>query len=109
MQAFGLNHPNGQFMKMTVPDPIPRHGQLVIQPAAIGLNNRDRAERFNAPDGRFTIIGHDVAGTVVDAGTTDFKVGQRVLAHTDHAYAELVLATPDTAVLMPQSLTLDYS
>lgn len=109
MQAFGLNHPNGQFMQVEIPDPVPRHGQLVIQPLAVGLNNRDRAERFNAPDGRFTIPGHDVAGTVVDAGTTDFKVGQRVLAHTDHAYADYVLATEDTAVLMPQSLKMDQA
>ena len=43
MQAFGLNHPNGQFMQVEIPDPVPRHGQLVIQPLAVGLNNRDRA------------------------------------------------------------------
>lgn len=105
MQAIGLNHPNGQFIAMTVPDPVARPGQLVIAPSAIGLNNRDRVERFTALSGRFTIPGHDVAGTVVDAGTTRFKVGQKVLAHTDHAYAEYVLATEQSAVLLPESLS----
>ncbi|WP_390405271.1 quinone oxidoreductase family protein [Lacticaseibacillus jixiensis] len=105
MQAIGLNHPNGPFITMTVPDPTPRPGQLVIAPSAVGLNNRDRLERFEAPEGRFTIPGHDVAGVVVDPGTTHYTVGQAVIAHTTHAYAEYVLATEDTTVTLPPSLT----
>ncbi|MCI1985871.1 MAG: zinc-binding dehydrogenase [Lactobacillus sp.] len=106
MQAFGLNHPDGPFIAANVPDLHPHAGQFTVAPLAVGLNNRDRIERMTAPDGRFTIPGHDVAGRVIDPGTTDFTPGQLVLAHTDHAYAEQVLATPDTALALPPGLAL---
>ncbi|WP_461214246.1 quinone oxidoreductase family protein [Lacticaseibacillus sp. GG6-2] len=106
MQAFGLNHPNGRFIAIDVPDPVPRPGQFTIAPVAIGLNNRDRTERFNAPEGRFTIPGHDVVGRVVDPGITAFTRDQLVIAHTNQAYADLVVATPDTAIAMPKRLTV---
>lgn len=106
MQAFGLNHPNGPFVSANVPDLHPHFGQFTLTPLAVGLNNRDRMERLNAPDGHFTIPGHDVAGRVLDPGTTDFAPGQLVIAHTSQAYAEQVLATPDTAVALPPALPL---
>ncbi len=106
MQAFGLTHPNGRFTANDIPAPIPRPGQFTVAPVAIGLNNRDRAERFNAPEGRFTIPGHDVVGHVVDPGITAFKKNQLVIAHTNQAYAELVIATPDTAIALPKHLSV---
>ena len=106
MQAFGLNQPNGQFIAVDIPDPIPRPGQFTIAPVAIGLNNRDRLERFSAAANQLTIPGHDVVGRVVDPGTTSFTPDQLVIAHTNQAYAERVLATPDTAIALPKKLSV---
>lgn len=112
MKVIGFDHTGGPevFEERNVAAPTPAATQLLIKVSAIGLNNRERAERAGefGPIHGFTVTGRDVVGTVsaVGATVTGFNVGDTVAAHAEEGYAEAVLADPDATVKLPDGITV---
>ena len=70
-----------------VPDPVPRHDQVLVRVRACALNHLDVWVRKGLPGVKLPhILGSDVAGEVVEAGdyVSGFKTGQRVLLAPMH-------------------------
>ena len=111
MQAFGFTHGGGPevFEQFELKTPEPTSNQIQIEVQAVGLNNRERMERKLASSGRQVVTGRDVAGVVsqVGIGVTDYTVGQRVLAHTEHGDAQYVVADLDTVTALPDSISFE--
>lgn len=112
MKAFGYNHHGGPevFQEYDVATPTPAPNQLLIRTIAIGLNNRERAERAGGYGGGTSaplIPGRDVVGEVQSVGSqvTEFGEGELVLTHTEEGYAEFVLADLDATVRVPDGIT----
>ncbi|WP_338883642.1 zinc-binding alcohol dehydrogenase family protein [Xenorhabdus sp. TH1] len=64
-----------------IPDPVPGPGDLLVRVQAISVNPADYRQRRRKPDdGRFEVIGWDVAGEVVATGekVTEFSIGDEV-------------------------------
>ncbi|WP_437609981.1 zinc-binding alcohol dehydrogenase family protein [Erwinia sp. V71] len=64
-----------------IPDPVPGPGDLLVRVQAISVNPADyRQRRRKTDDGRFEVLGWDVAGEVVATGekVTGFSVGDAV-------------------------------
>ncbi|WP_175265379.1 alcohol dehydrogenase catalytic domain-containing protein, partial [Lacticaseibacillus nasuensis] len=80
----------------------------MIETMAVGLNNRERLTRQTAPAGPLTLPGADVAGIVRNLGTdiANVAVGDRVVAHTSHAYAEWAVSRQTDTVVLPS--TVDF-
>lgn len=111
MEAFGFTHGGGPevFEQFNLPTPEPISNQIQIEVKAVGLNNRERMERKLASSGRQIVTGRDVAGVVskLGDGVTDYAVGQRVLAHTEHGDAQYVVADLDAVTALPDSLSFE--
>jgi NADPH:quinone reductase-like Zn-dependent oxidoreductase len=70
-----------------VPDPQPRHDQVLVRVRACSLNHLDVWVRKGLPGVKLPhILGSDVAGEIVDVGeyVTTFKPGQRILLAPMH-------------------------
>jgi NADPH:quinone reductase-like Zn-dependent oxidoreductase len=70
-----------------VPDPRPRHDQVLVRVRACSLNHLDVWVRKGLPGVKLPhILGSDVAGEIVDVGeyVTTFKPGQRILLAPMH-------------------------
>ena len=70
-----------------VPDPVPRHDQVLVRVRACALNHLDVWVRKGLPGVKLPhILGSDVAGEVVEVGkyVSSFKTGQRVLLAPMH-------------------------
>jgi NADPH:quinone reductase-like Zn-dependent oxidoreductase len=68
-----------------VPDPQPRHDQVLVRVRACSLNHLDVWVRKGLPGVKLPhILGSDVAGEIVDVGETTFKPGQRILLAPMH-------------------------
>ncbi|EGF46850.1 NADPH:quinone reductase-like Zn-dependent oxidoreductase, partial [Lacticaseibacillus rhamnosus MTCC 5462] len=108
MIGYGFSHAGGPEVidAIDLPTPQPGPHEIQIKTSAIGLNNRDRMARQLGGSG-LTVPGYDVAGTVTALGSSvsQFKVGDRVVARTTSAYAEIVTAAADMSVLLPASIT----
>jgi len=96
-----------------VPDPIPAEGEVLVRVAASSVNPVDVKMRSGAAKERFpvefpAILGRDVAGTVrtLGPGVTNFKPGDKVLALTWKAYAELATVKATDLALLPEGLDL---
>ncbi len=94
----------------TVPDPIARDGELLIDVRAAGVNFADVLARQGlypeAPSMPY-IPGFESAGTVlaVGPGVEDFRVGERVLAyHASGGYAERVVAPAERVIRIPDDM-----
>lgn len=64
-----------------IPSPEPGAGDLLVRVEAVGVNPADARVRMRkADDGRFQVLGWDVAGTVVEAGSdaVGFEPGDAV-------------------------------
>lgn len=111
MKAFGYEHHGAPdvFQTYDIPTPSPAADQLLVKTIAIGLNNRERAERAGGYGGigTPTIPGRDVVGEVVMVGgeVTGFSEGDLVLTHTEHGYAEYALADLNATVKLPNGIT----
>ncbi len=107
MQAIRLYEyggPENLRFDLDVPDPVLGDGSVLIEAAATSVNPIDWKVRSGARQKDFpltlpAILGKDVSGIVRAVGRNvhTFKPGDRVLALTDAAYAELVVV--DAAVL----------
>lgn len=90
------------------PRPSPAENQVLIKVAAAGVNRPDLMQRqgvYPPPPGASAILGLEVAGTVVTAGSgvTDFKAGDKVCALvTGGGYAGYCAADAACCLPMPQ-------
>lgn len=120
MKAFVLSrYGKKRALQLTdVPAPELRDDEVLVQVHAAGLNQLDTKIR----DGEFKLIlpyqlplvlGHDVAGEVVQVGARvrHFKAGDEVYARADDfrigTFAELVAVKESSLALKPKNLTMD--
>lgn len=88
MKAVGRYRPApiedpASLVDLTLPDPVPRGRDLLVQVAAVSVNPADTKRRRSTPapaDDSPLILGWDAAGTVLEAGpeASLFKPGDRV-------------------------------
>ena len=97
---------------MTVPDPVPGQGHVVVQVCAAGVNPADILQRrglYPAPEGAPKVLGLEVAGTIsrIGAGVRGWMPGQRVAALVDGGgYAEAVIVPATSLLPMPAGLSM---
>jgi NADPH:quinone reductase len=96
------------------PEPSPKPGQVLIAVRAVGLNYADtmftKGQYFVRPS--FPAIpGMEAAGEVVSVGegVTGVRVGDRVMALGDGAYAERMVAPAQSVYPMPPGLSFEHA
>ncbi|WP_288531829.1 NADP-dependent oxidoreductase [uncultured Secundilactobacillus sp.] len=110
MKVIGFDHVGGPdvFEERTVDTPQPAADELLVKVIAIGLNNRERAERAGefGPISGFTVTGRDIVGTVESVGPNvkDFTPGEVVASHVENGYAEYVVAQPSATTPVPSGI-----
>jgi len=95
------------------PDPVPGPGEVLIRVAAASVNPIDCERRAGLTTAFYplifpSLIGIDVAGTVVSVGpgVKSFSTGDRVFAMADNTYAELCVVKADVLAKVPEGLDL---
>ncbi|MFD6155674.1 NAD(P)H-quinone oxidoreductase [Nocardia sp. NPDC060256] len=94
------------------PDPVPGHGEVLIEVAAAGVNRADLMQRqglYPPPPGASEVIGLEVSGVVAELGdgVHDWQVGDRVCALlSGGGYAEKVVAPAAQLLPVPEGLDL---
>lgn len=71
------------FQLQEIPEPKPKEGWVLIQIKAFGINRSELYTRQGHSGDAVTlprVLGIECVGTVLDAGATDLKVGQKVAA-----------------------------
>jgi NADPH:quinone reductase len=114
MTAIGFGEPGGPevLRPETLPVPRPGAGQVLISTAFAGVNRPDVVQRkgmYPPPPGASPILGLEIAGTVVAAGSgvAPELLGQRVCALVSGGgYAEYCLAQVDHCLPVPDGLPL---
>ena len=97
---------------VSVPVPVPGHGQIVIRIAYAGVNRPDALQRaglYNPPANASPLPGLECAGHVaaVGAGVTRWQVGDAVCALLPGGgYAEYAVTQADHALPVPPALSL---
>lgn len=98
---------NGTLLeRREVPMLQPANVKMLVRVRAASLNRGDlmaRIKRHGAADGR--PAGVDGAGEVVDAGGSEFKVGERVMFRTHGCFAEYALVDPALTSHVPACLS----
>jgi NADPH:quinone reductase-like Zn-dependent oxidoreductase len=94
-----------------VPDPVAGAGQVLVRVAASSVNPIDYKLRSGAAKERYpvefpVILGRDISGVVraVGEGVTGFEPGDKVMALTWKAYAELVVVKAADLTHVPEGL-----
>ena len=100
--------------EVSVPRPVPKRGQVLVRTEFIGVNPKDiivRKGKFRIMTGnKFPmIVGHDIAGKVVKAGTAvDLNVGDHVYGMINdfagRAYAEYAAVDAIQLARAPESI-----
>jgi NADPH:quinone reductase-like Zn-dependent oxidoreductase len=103
----------------TVPRPVPTRGQVLVRTRFIGVNPKDvivRKGKFKVATGKKfpLIVGHDIAGEVVEAGlSADLNRGDLVYGMINdfagRAYAEYAAVDCKQLGLAPSSIGLDVA
>jgi NADPH:quinone reductase-like Zn-dependent oxidoreductase len=93
------------------PDPAPGTGEVLVRVAAASINPIDLLQRSGATRDFFPvqfpgIIGWDLSGTVVTAGSgvSQFLPGDKVFAWAFHTYAELCVVKADLVAKIPNGI-----
>lgn len=114
MLAMEITAPGGPdvLQRVSVPVPVPGHGQIVVRLAYVGVNRPDALQRAGAyapPPSASPLPGLEGAGTVVamGPGVTRWQIGDRVCAlFPGGAYAEYAVCHEAHALPIPQGLSL---
>ena len=103
----------------TVPRPVPSRGQVLVRTRFIGVNPKDiivRKGKFKIATGKKfpLIVGHDIAGEVVEAGLgADLGEGDLVYGMINdfagRAYAEYAAVDCKQLALAPSSIGLEVA
>lgn len=103
----------------TVPRPVPSRSQVLVRTRFIGVNPKDiivRKGKFKIATGKKfpLIVGHDIAGEVVEAGLgADLNEGDLVYGMINdfagRAYAEYAAVDCQRLALAPTSIGLDVA
>jgi len=93
------------------PLPRPGPGEVLVKVAAAGVNRPDILQRrglYPPPPGAPDILGLEIAGTVIEAGTgAESLMGKKVCALVaGGGYAQYCVAPAGTCLLVPEVLTL---
>jgi NADPH:quinone reductase-like Zn-dependent oxidoreductase len=101
---------------VTVPRPVPTRGQVLVRTRFVGVNPKDvivRKGKFRVATGKKfpLIVGHDIAGEVVEAGLgADFAEGDLVYGMINdmagRAYAEYAAVDCQQLAKAPSSVEL---
>lgn len=114
MLAIEISTPGGPdvLMPVSVPVPVPGHGQIIIRVAYAGVNRPDALQRAGAyapPPSASPLPGLECSGTVVEVGpgVTRWQIGDQVCALLPGGgYAEYVLTQEAHALPIPKGLSL---
>jgi NADPH:quinone reductase len=97
---------------VSVPVPVPGHGQIIIRVAYAGVNRPDALQRAGAyapPPSASPLPGLECSGTVVEVGpgVTRWQIGDQVCALLPGGgYAEYVATHEAQALPIPEGLSL---
>ena len=97
---------------VSVPVPVPRHGQIIVRLAYAGVNRPDALQRaglYAPPASASPLPGLEGAGTVVamGPGVTRWAIGDKVCAlFAGGAYAEYAACHEAHALPIPEGMTL---
>ena len=113
MQAVAVDKPGGPevLLPVTLPLPVPRASEVLIEVAAAGVNRPDclqRAGAYPVPPDASPLPGLEVAGRVVALGAdvTRWRLGDRVVALTHGGgYAEYCAVHADHCLPWPGDLS----
>ncbi|KAE8418648.1 chaperonin 10-like protein [Aspergillus pseudocaelatus] len=129
MRAFQFDDVQSGLQLRAIPRPRPEQGQVVIQIKAAGLCHSDcfilQDDQYNLIMKRPIVLGHEVAGTVVELGpgTSNYEIGDRVVAGIpthpvaqdsffkaiglgyDGGYAEQAMAWVENLVRIPSGVS----
>ncbi len=118
MRAIVIDQYGGPEMlhSATVPRPVPTRGQVLVRTRFVGVNPKDvvvRKGKFQIATGKKfpLIVGHDIAGEVVEAGLgADFSEGDLVYGMINdfagRAYAEYAAVNCQQLGKAPSSIEL---
>lgn len=114
MTAIEISQPGGpEVLKpVTVPIPVPGHGQIVIRVAYAGVNRPDALQRaglYAPPPSASPLPGLEASGTVVALGpnVTRWSIGDKVTALLPGGgYAEYAVTHEAHALPVPEGMSL---
>jgi NADPH:quinone reductase len=114
MLAMEISAPGGPdvLKPISVPVPVPGHGQIIIRVAYAGVNRPDALQRAGAyapPPSASPLPGLECSGTVVEVGpgVTRWQIGDQVCALLPGGgYAEYVAAPEAHALPIPKGVSL---
>ncbi|WP_433716804.1 NAD(P)H-quinone oxidoreductase [Nocardia sp. CA-084685] len=93
-------------------DPVPGHGEVLIEVAAAGVNRADLLQRrgfYPPPPGASAVMGLECSGVIAEVGdgVRDWHVGDRVCALlSGGGYAEKVVVAATQVLPVPDGLDL---
>lgn len=114
MRAIAIERPGGPevLAEVTVPDPEPGPGEVLIEVAAAGVNRADLLQRqgfYPPPPGASQLPGLECSGTIaaLGAGVQRWQIGDRVAALlVGGGYAERVAVPAAQLLPVPDSLDI---
>jgi NADPH2:quinone reductase len=118
MKIYRVDHPNGDFLETSVPDPVAKAGEVLVRIHASGVNPLDTKIRAgqaaHARQPLPAVLGLDMAGVVEDVGegVTTFARGDEVYGMTggvgglQGSLAELVAADCRLLAHKPATLSM---
>lgn len=114
MLAVEISAPGGPdvLLPVSVPVPVPGHGQIIIRIAYAGVNRPDalqRAGTYAPPPSASPLPGLECSGTVVEVGpgVTRWQIGDRVCALLPGGgYAEYAVTHEGHALPVPPGLSM---